>query len=212
MNSSTSRYAEKKQTQEEIKRQIALLQACLEPELEEPLVLKSPKSPKRKTIEAVTLAPATPSPSQYKCNMCFDPLLNIQPEKKRKLDHNSTAQPLPRPVFHTAPQQNASHRTGSNVKAATDLYFKPPPSKLLTKLAKMNNINVDPTVMEPLPRSTGFTEKPQRDDRLAVINDLEPGPYEHSPPFDDPKFDKLEPHSGMNLMSVASQSHHCSLL
>ena len=67
MNSSTSRYAEKTQTQEEIKRQIALLQARLEPESEGPLV---PKSPKRKAIEAVTLAPATPSPSQYKCNMC----------------------------------------------------------------------------------------------------------------------------------------------
>ena len=70
--------------------------------------------------------------------------------------------------------------------------------------------------MEPLPRSTGFTEKPKeiepaqkerfmaskRDDRLALINDLEPGPYEHNPPFDDPKFDKLEPHSGINLTSV----------
>ena len=66
MNSSASRYAEKKQTQEEIKRQIALLQACLEPEPERPLV---PKSPKRKAIEAVTLAPSTPSPSKYKCNV-----------------------------------------------------------------------------------------------------------------------------------------------
>jgi minichromosome maintenance protein 10 len=63
MNSSTIRYAERKQTQEEIKRQIALLQACLEPEPEMPLV---PKSPKRKAIEAVTLVPPTPSPSQYK--------------------------------------------------------------------------------------------------------------------------------------------------
>lgn len=81
----------------------------------------------------------------------------------------------------------------------------------------MSSINVDPTTMEPLPRSTGFTEKPKdiepapqeersiaskRDDRLALIDDLEPGPYEHNPPFDDPKFDKLEPNSGINLTSV----------
>ena len=68
MNSSSSRYAEKKQTQDEIKKQIALLQAALEPE-HEPQT--RPKSPKRKAIEAVTLAPATPSPSQYICNTCF---------------------------------------------------------------------------------------------------------------------------------------------
>lgn len=80
----------------------------------------------------------------------------------------------------------------------------------------MSSINVDPTTVEPLPRSTGFTEKPKviepaqeerfitskRDDRLALINDLEPGPYEHNPPFDDPKFDKLEPNSGIYLTSV----------
>ena len=75
----------------------------------------------------------------------------------------------------------------------------------------MSSINVDPTTTEPLPRSTGFTEKPmeigyvqdsKRDDRLALIIDLEPGPYEHNPPFDDPKFDRLEPNSGIYLTSV----------
>ena len=70
MNSSTSRFAEKKQTQEEIKRQIALLQSCLEPEPE--TAPSVPKSPKRKAIESVTLAPATPSPSQYKHDICLD--------------------------------------------------------------------------------------------------------------------------------------------
>jgi minichromosome maintenance protein 10 len=80
----------------------------------------------------------------------------------------------------------------------------------------MSSINVDPTAKESLPRSTGFTEKPKeiepaqeerfiaskRDDCLALINDLEPGPYEHNPPSDDPKFEKLEPNSGINLTSV----------
>lgn len=73
----------------------------------------------------------------------------------------------------------------------------------------MSIINVDPTTTEPPPRSTGFTEKPKeveleskRDDRLALINDLEPGPYEHNAPFDDPEFDRLEPNSGIYLTSV----------
>ena len=151
-------------------------------------------------------------------------MLNIQPEKKRKLEHNIT---LSRPVFQTAPQQNASCSTGGNVKVATDLYFKPAPSKLLNKLAKMSSVNADPTVTASVPRSTGFTEKPKgiepaqqedqllsskRDDRLALINDLEPGPYDHNPPFDDPKFDKLEPHSGINLTSVISHFYLYSLL
>jgi minichromosome maintenance protein 10 len=74
MNSSTSRYAERKQTQEEIRKQIGLLQARLEPEPEPEPQTEAwrPKSPKRKAVEAVTLAPATPSPSQYKRNMSLD--------------------------------------------------------------------------------------------------------------------------------------------
>ena len=64
MNSSTSRTNAQKLTQEEIKRQIAELQACLQPELEEHATNPPPKSPKRKALEATVLAPATPSPSE----------------------------------------------------------------------------------------------------------------------------------------------------
>lgn len=38
-----------------------------------------------------------------------------------------------------------------------------------------------------------------RDDRLALIEELVPGPVEHTPPFDDPHFEKLEPNSGIRL-------------
>src|ERR1700678_4358615 len=89
MNSSTSRYAEKKQTQEEIKRQIALLQARLEPE---PEPHTGPLVPKRKSIQSVTLATATPSPSQYDISQLYPMLTYLKPEKKRKLEHNATAQ------------------------------------------------------------------------------------------------------------------------
>lgn len=88
----------------------------------------------------------------------------------------------------------------------------------------MSSNNVDSTAIEPVPRSTGFTEKPKdiesvqeeqslkRDDRLALINDLKPGPYEHNPPSDDSKFDRLEPHSGINLTSVVSQFYLSRIL
>lgn len=42
----------------------------------------------------------------------------------------------------------------------------------------------------------------KRDDRLALIEDLEPGPYEFNTPSHDPEFSKLEPHSGIRLRFV----------
>ena len=44
---------------------------------------------------------------------------------------------------------------------------------------------------------------PARDDRLMLMEELEPGPYEHKPPLDDPNFGRLEPHSGIRLAYVA---------
>lgn len=48
----------------------------------------------------------------------------------------------------------------------------------------------------------GGPSVPRRDERLALIEDLEPGPVEHTPPFDDPEFMQLEPNSGIRLMYV----------
>lgn len=42
-------------------------------------------------------------------------------------------------------------------------------------------------------------DAPKRDDRLALIEDLEVGPTDHKPPFDDPHFRQLEPNSGIRL-------------
>ena len=64
MNSSTSRVNERRQTQDEIKRQIALLQTQLDSEPDPVLPLPA-QSPKRKTPSTVTLAPPTPSPSAF---------------------------------------------------------------------------------------------------------------------------------------------------
>lgn len=45
---------------------------------------------------------------------------------------------------------------------------------------------------------------PKRDSRLALVEELEMGPYEFTPMGDDPEFEKLEPHSGIRLVCVLS--------
>lgn len=42
----------------------------------------------------------------------------------------------------------------------------------------------------------------KRNEDLSLVEDLDPGPYEHSAPFDDPHFEKLEPNSGIRLSYV----------
>jgi minichromosome maintenance protein 10 len=54
-------------------------------------------------------------------------------------------------------------------------------------------------------RSSGFSERPPppsaqtRDDRGAIIEDIPLGPAEHTAPFDDPRFEHLEPNSNIRL-------------
>ncbi|KIM41854.1 hypothetical protein M413DRAFT_71601 [Hebeloma cylindrosporum] len=193
MNSSTSRTNAQKLTQEQIKRQIAELQACLKPELEEDATTSRPKSPKRKAPEITVLAPATPSP-----------------KKKRKLDHQPLAKPLSRPVFQTV----AKNSSCNNTDKPKD-FVKPAPSNFIKRLASLKQTSDPADSVEPTARSVGFTEVPmeigqsvrdehlahKRDERLALIEDLEPGPYEHNAPANDPLFETVEPHSNINLMS-----------
>ncbi|PPQ80327.1 hypothetical protein CVT25_003609 [Psilocybe cyanescens] len=195
MNSSTSRNTARKQTQEDIKKQIALLQACLEPEPEPETALKV-KSPKRKALGPITLAPATPSP-----------------KKKRKTDERSLGKPLARPVFHTG-SQNTSRDSGRSSKPPVEQFKKLAPSNLIGKLASISRRADTDDVPESHTRSVAFADRPEiqppvehevpgnkRDERLALIENLEPGPYEHTPPSDDPTFEKLEPYSGIAMIS-----------
>ena len=80
----------------------------------------------------------------------------------------------------------------------------------------MKRMNDPSDSVEPTARSMGFTETPKeinrsvqvehlahkRDERLALIEDLEPGPYEHNAPTNDPLFKTVEPHSNINLTFV----------
>lgn len=94
--------------------------------------------------------------------------------------------------------------------------LKPAPSQLLSKLAQHATTSPDDDQVIPVARSTALTDKPAepststapqptRGDDLTVIEDIQPGPYDHHPPFDDPHFDKLEPHSGIRLSYVRFQ-------
>ncbi|KAF9555732.1 hypothetical protein CPC08DRAFT_726184 [Agrocybe pediades] len=180
MNSSTSRTAAKRMTQEEIKQQIALLQSRLEPESDpEPEVAAgTPKSPKRKVAEPVTLVPETPSPSD-----------------------------------------TATHNTisGSKGKQRPEEQFKKlAPSTFVNKLATRRRDD-DDDEPAPVTRSTGFNDRPKdvqpvpvdehvlsrRNEQLEIVEELQPGPYEHKPPHDDPNFERLEPHSGIHMVSRA---------
>lgn len=90
------------------------------------------------------------------------------------------------------------------------------PSTVLEKLAKAHSQKDSQPANITIARSTAFTQPavvdsthddvgdvPVRDDRLAIVEDLTPGPVDHKPPFDDPRFEKLEPNSGIRLSYVA---------
>ena len=90
------------------------------------------------------------------------------------------------------------------------------PSKMAAALEQFNASKTEVTV-EPPTRSESFirpdvkTTKSaspaprnhavalNRNEDLTVIENLEPGPINHTPPFDDPSFERLEPNSRINL-------------
>jgi minichromosome maintenance protein 10 len=75
------------------------------------------------------------------------------------------------------------------------------PSNILKNLASIKQDDAEP--QQAITRSTGFGEQAvagvKRDEDLTLIEELEPGPYEHVPPSDDPTFEKVEPHSNIAL-------------
>lgn len=90
------------------------------------------------------------------------------------------------------------------------------PSKFLSKLAQVKGRPSQGTVLDPITRTSAFsdTSRPKspaqahdqscgigskRDGRLALVEELERGPYEFTPLSDDPDFKQLEPHSEIRL-------------
>ena len=188
--------------QAEIRKQIAALQAQLVDVSNTP-----PQSPPRKRPQdsAAVLAPASPSPSELDCCLrCIYSLIVLL--ERRRLDKLS-------PITLPAKQPASRPKTSNTAKQAAHIP-KPAPSTLVTKLASISAKSNQPTTIISH-RSSGFSERPpapreqpeeaashvgaSRDDSLTLIEDLEIGPTEHQPPFDDPQFLKLEPNSGIRL-------------
>ncbi|KAF8583408.1 hypothetical protein K439DRAFT_1412151 [Ramaria rubella] len=173
-------------SQAELRRQIAALQAQLKD-------VSSPLTPAKRKQEPKVIAASTPSP------------------KKRKLESNH---PSKNP--NQQGRNNPLQLSKSNLKQQQAKPLGPPelpplqPSKLLSNLASIHSHSKVAT--EAIERSIGFSEAParqvqtqplvpERDDRLALVEKLTPGPLDHPPPVDDPHFERLEPNSGIHLSS-----------
>ncbi|KAI0763988.1 hypothetical protein BD413DRAFT_198810 [Trametes elegans] len=206
MDSAAQNRIDEERKQGEIRRQIAHLQAQLNPSsvLTAPA---TPASPKRKRSGSHLLIPATPSP-----------------KKKKAIDKE------PRRIQGNAPQRGASsaglssgYRSSTGV-AAPSFPLKPQksvgppaPSTVLHKLAQAHQSKDKTSALETSARSNAFSDRPPinaspttdsmaatiRDDSLVLIEELPLGAQEHNAPFDDPHFEKLEPNSGIRLSSRA---------
>ncbi|KAG1750332.1 uncharacterized protein EDB91DRAFT_1106677 [Suillus paluster] len=93
---------------------------------------------------------------------------------------------------------------------ATGQYQKPAPSNLLSKLSRLSGGPGKQEQVQSVQRSHSLLARvsrpasdivPDRDERLAIVEQLEVGPIDHKPPLDDPRFERLEPNSGIRLSS-----------
>lgn len=140
-------------------------------------------------------------------------------EKKRKVNHDSHHKGFSGALFSSSSGHDVlkrGSRANRELNARVALPLPVAPSNVLSNLAALNGRPVD-TSTEAITRSNAFTERPQppptndhvdvlapkRDARLALIEELEPGPYDHTPPHDDPEFQRLEPNSGITLSCVS---------
>ncbi|KAJ7270679.1 hypothetical protein B0H12DRAFT_1177892 [Mycena haematopus] len=192
MESLAAKERMEKERKAELKRQIAALQAQIG-EMPESPTRAGPSSPKRLKIDTgAVLAPTTPSPKK----------------KRRPSSHQSSRHELKSINFASAAAGNASLKKQPEAFVPT----QPAASTLLSRLATVNRQPHDAVEAVPLVRSSTFTDAPldssasvstapQRDDRLAIIENLDVGPADHKPCFDDPHFQQLEPNSGIRLSS-----------
>jgi len=140
------------------------------------------------------------------------------PEKKRKADpagkyssYGGTTAALAPPLVYGAQKKTPGEVSGK--------YPIPAPSNLLGKLSKLSSGPPKHEQVKSIKRSHSLHEPPttssetpcissrptpdvmpNRDDRLAIIEQLEIGPVDHKPPSDDPHFERLEPNSGIRLL------------
>ncbi|KAH9950843.1 hypothetical protein B0H21DRAFT_722081 [Amylocystis lapponica] len=210
MESSTTRKELDSKKQQDILRQIAALQAQL-PNPPAVLLTLPASSPKRKQPPPGLLAPASPSPKRRKITHAAS-----HDTTHRQPSHRPSSA-LPRGASSYQRAHAAPTRPGSTHERVAQTPI-PATSTVLQKLASAHSQKNSRASSRAVVRSSGFSERPApltaegdeadtpegaqaRDDRLALIEELVPGPVEHTAPFDDPHFEKLEPNSGIRLLS-----------
>ncbi|OJA13974.1 hypothetical protein AZE42_03602 [Rhizopogon vesiculosus] len=219
MESSTHRTEEEIQQQLEIRRQIRRLEAQLTPLPDGNNVIESPK---RKQPTGTMLAPATPSPKKKR-------KVNHAGQRSSFGGTSTTSAPI-----LASAARNMTARPAGKVPITAKQYHKPPPSNLLHKLSTLSGGPPKHEQVKSIQRSHSLLARskpesslapspgmdeappvvpqpasdivPNRDDRLAIVEQLEVGPIDHKPPPDDPHFERLEPNSGIRLSS-RSLSH-----
>ncbi|KAG1829327.1 hypothetical protein EV424DRAFT_1316891 [Suillus variegatus] len=217
MESSTNRTEQEIQKQLEIRREIERLQAQLTPFPDSANDVIG--SPKRKQSSETLLAPATPSPKKKRrvdhAGHTHHSLLgrtsapsgslsapgarsvNSRPSGKgpiaavqyQKLAPSNLLSKLSKLSGGTAKEEQANSTQRSH-----SLLARPEPEPSIASNPKM--IAVPPSASQPVSDIV-----PNRDDRLAIIEQLKVGPVDHKPPLDDPHFQRLEPNSGIRLSS-----------
>jgi hypothetical protein len=77
-------------------------------------------------------------------------------------------------------------------------------SVFLSSVAKIKKEDIDNEDEHQQSRTMSFMDRPVvlRDERLAIIEDLRPGPREFEPLPDDPDFKRMEPNSRIYLRCV----------
>ena len=130
--------------------------------------------------------------------MLFDPPIV---EKKRKIadDGPSIGAASSNKSAPTRPKNN----TARSVAKPRGQPNEPAPSTVIERLASFSQPVANPTDPQAT-RDYGH----KRDERLALVENLTPGPYQHKNIPDDPNFDKFEPHSSIRLSYVPPASRN----
>ena len=113
-------------------------------------------------------------------------------EKKRKIteDGPSLVAASSRKPAPTKPKNNTA-RSAAKPRGQSD---EPARSTVIERLASFSGSGAKPTESQV----TGdYGHK--RDERLVLVENLRPGPYQHQDLPNDPNFDKFEPHSSIRL-------------
>ncbi|KDQ09041.1 hypothetical protein BOTBODRAFT_37419 [Botryobasidium botryosum FD-172 SS1] len=203
MNSLRISAITQEEKQKQIRAQIAQLQAQLvapDPDSISAAGSKRDHEPEEPTGDRrKVLVPASPSPKRRR----IDP--GVTPKAR-----GSNGAPAVSITTSAKVRQAAKGKQRSNPPALQP----PPPPRAPKVIAALAAIQLGAATKAETTRSVAFTQAPAplvptvtlssaptRDDTLALIESLEPGPVDHKPPPYDSRFETFEPNSRINLLS-----------